>query len=118
MRIETDMPLSDLIEKLLRGEAAEVHDEDFRTYMKNITSGNSEMLQQALVDIKSEIDKWKSSYFISVYDERVKAYRGGNTKWTPQGLDDLYVEEECLLKEGKVGLTADILYDLNSATLL
>ena len=56
MRIETDMPLSDLIEKLLRGEAAEVHDEDFRTYMKNITSGNSEMLQQALVDIKSEIE--------------------------------------------------------------
>ena len=112
MRIETDMPLSDLIEKLLRGEAAEVHDEDFRNYMENVTSGNSEMLQQALVDIKSGIDKWKSSYFISVYDERVKAYRGGNTKWTPQGLDDLYVEEECLLKEGRVGLTADILYDM------
>ena len=32
MRIETDMPLSSLIEKLLRGEAAEFHDEDFRTY--------------------------------------------------------------------------------------
>ena len=28
MRIETDMPLSSLIEKLLRGEAAEFHDEE------------------------------------------------------------------------------------------
>lgn len=112
MKIESNMPLSNLIDMLLRGEAAEIHDEDFRTYMENITSGNSGVLQKALVDIKNGIDKWKSSYFISVYDERVKVYQKGGSKWNRQDLDDLYVEEECLQKEGKIGITADYLYDV------
>ena len=44
MRIETDMPLSSLIEKLLRGEAAEFHDEDFRTYVDSKMGNNHELL--------------------------------------------------------------------------
>lgn len=75
MRIETDMPLSSLIEKLLREEAAEFHDEDFRTYVDSKMGNNHELLQQALNEIEDAIDNWKCSYFISVYDERVNAYR-------------------------------------------
>ena len=111
MRIETDMPLSSLIEKLLRGEAAEFHDEDFRTYVDSKMGNNHELLQQALNEIEDAIDNWKCSYFISVYDERVNAYRTGTTQWTSQDLDDLFVEEECLRKEGKIALTVDYLYD-------
>lgn len=111
MRIETDMPLSSLIEKLLRGEAAEFHDEDFRTYVDSGVGNNHELLQQALNEIEDAIDNWKCSYFISVYDERVNAYRTGTTQWTSQDLDDLFVEEECLRKEGKIALTVDYLYD-------
>lgn len=111
MRIETDMPLSSLIEKLLRGEAAELHDEDFRTYVDSKMGNNHELLQQALNEIEDAIDNWKCSYFISVYDERVNAYRTGTTQWTSQDLDDLFVEEECLRKEGKIALTVDYLYD-------
>ena len=111
MRIETEMPLSSLIEKLLRGEAAEIHDEDFRTYVNSKLGNNHEVLQQALNEIEDAIDNWKRSYFISVYDERVSAYRTGITQWTPQDLDDLFVEEENLRKEGKIALTADVLYN-------
>ena len=111
MRIETNMPLSSLIEKLLKGEAAEVHDEDFRTYVDSKMGNSHEAFQQALIEIEGAIDDWKCSYFISVYDERVNAYRTGNTQWTPQDLDDLFVEEECLRKEGKTALTVDYLYD-------
>ena len=56
MRIETDMPLSSLIEKLLRGEAAEFHDEDFRTYVDSKMGNNHELLQQALNEIEDAID--------------------------------------------------------------
>ena len=82
MRIETNMPLSSLIEKLLKGEAAEVHDEDFRTYVDSKMGNSHEAFQQALIEIEGAIDDWKCSYFISVYDERVNAYRTGNTQWT------------------------------------
>ena len=49
---------------------------------------NHELLQQALNEIEDAIDNWKCSYFISVYDERVNAYRTGTTQWTSQDLDD------------------------------
>lgn len=111
MRIETNMPLSCLIEKLLRGEAAEVSSEDFRTYVDNKMGHDHEVLQQALIELEDAINNWKCSYFISIYDERVNAYRTGDIQWTPQDLDDLFVEEDCLRKEGKTALTVDYLYN-------
>ena len=101
MRIETDMPLSSLIEKLLRGEAAEFHDEDFRTYVDSKMGNNHELLQQALNEIEDAIDNWKCSYFISVYDERVNAYRTGTTQWTSQDLDDCLWRKSVYVKRAK-----------------
>lgn len=111
MTIETNMPLRGLIKKLLKGEAEEIYDEELRTYVENKIGNNQEALQQALTEIKDAIDKWKDSYFISVYEERVDAYRRGNSEWTPQDLDDLFMEEEYLIKEGKTGLTSEYLYN-------
>lgn len=106
-----NMPLSRLIERLLRGDAAELHDEDFHSYVNDKIGNNHESLQQALTEIENAINHWEDSYFIPIYNERVNAYRTGNTQWTPQDLDDLFVEEEYLRKEGKIALTADYLYN-------
>ena len=53
MNYDLNMPLSDLVAKLLQGEADELHEEDLHAYMDNLTHGDKKGLQQAL-------KKWKN----------------------------------------------------------
>ena len=48
MNYDLNMPLSDLVAKLLQGEADELHEEDLHAYMDNLTHGDKKGLQQAL----------------------------------------------------------------------
>ena len=47
MNYDLNMPLSDLVAKLLKGEADELHEEDLHAYMDNLTHGDKKGLQQA-----------------------------------------------------------------------
>ena len=85
MNYDLNMPLSDLVAKLLQGEADELHEEDLHAYMDNLTH----------------------TYFVETYADKVRLYQQGKLKWTQRELDDLFYEEEFLRKEGKTGLTVD-----------
>lgn len=111
MNYNLNMPLSNLIAKLLGGEIDELHEEDLHSYMENLTHGNKKELQQSLQEVEKAIVEWKDSYFVETYEDKVKMYQQGTLKWTSQEFDDLFYEEEFLRKEGKMGLTVDYLYN-------
>ena len=52
MNYDLNMPLSDLVAKLLKGEADELHEEDLHAYMDNLTHGDKKGLQQALKEVE------------------------------------------------------------------
>lgn len=111
MNYDLNMPLGDLVAKLLKGEADELHEKDLHSYMENLTHGDKKELQQALKEVEKAIDEWENSYFVETYADKIRMYEQGKLKWTPQELDDLFYEEEFLREEGKMGLTADYLYN-------
>ena len=111
MNYDLNMPLSDLVAKLLQGEADELHEEDLHAYMDNLTHGDKKGLQQALKEVEKSIVEWKDTYFVETYADKVRLYQQGKLKWTQRELDDLFYEEEFLRKEGKTGLTVDYLYN-------
>lgn len=110
MNYNLNMPLSDLIAKLLRGEADELHEEDLHAYMDHLTHGDKKGLQQAFKEVEKAILEWKDTYFMETYADKVRLCQQGKLKWTQQELDDLFYEEEFQRKGGKTGLTLDYLY--------
>ena len=90
MFIHYGMPLGDLINKSLRGDKGK--------------------LRQALKVVDAAIIMWKSKYFISLYEVKVKSVVQGELKMSSQELDDIYNEEAYLQKEGKIILAKDFLY--------
>ena len=71
MFITYNMPLGDLINKLLRGEAA-VCESWLYTYIKRLTDGDKGKLRQALKEVDSVVTVWKSRYFIPTYEVKVR----------------------------------------------
>ena len=110
MFITYNMPLGDLINKSLRGEAA-VCESWLYTYIKRLTDGDKGKLRQALKEVDSVVTVWKSRYFIPTYEVKVKSVTQGGMSMSRQDLDDTYNEEVYLQKEGKTGLVADFLYE-------
>lgn len=110
MFITYNMPLGDLINKLLRGEVA-VCESWLYTYIKRLTDGDKGKLRQALKEVDSVVTVWKSRYFIPTYEVKVKSVTQGGMSMSRQDLDDTYNEEVYLQKEGKTGLVADFLYE-------
>ena len=104
-------PLEKLIDKLLKGEVTALSEKRFYLYVENLTNGDKGKLRQALKDIDDMVANWKDSYFISVYEERVAAFNRNRLQITPQELDDIYHEENYLLKSGKIALSVDYLYE-------
>lgn len=101
-------PWSDLVAKLLRGEADELNEKDLHSYVENLTQGDKKELQQALKDIEKVMDE---EYVFSVYEETCSKYRRGIIKQQSlRDLDDLYFEEKALTKEGKTILSINFLY--------
>ena len=47
MVLQNDMPLSDVITMLLKGEERELHGRDLLGYVENLSRGGKEALQQA-----------------------------------------------------------------------
>ena len=111
MNINVNMPLSSLLDRLLKGEDRDVHEEELYTYFENRAHGDKKVLHQALTETETKIKSWKQSYFISIYDAMAKAYKHGEIRCTPEELDNLFYEEEYKTKEGKTGITADYLYN-------
>lgn len=111
MFITTNMPLSGLIDKSLKGEVRTAHTEWLRTYVKKLTKGNKVKLQQVLDEVDEAINQWRHSYFFSTYEEKLTAVRQGRLNMDRQELEDAYNEETYLRKEGKIGLVADFLYN-------
>ena len=111
MVLQNDMPLSDVITMLLKGEERELHERDLLGYVENLSRGGKEALQQALKEVEKSIVEWKDTYFVETYADKVRLYQQGKLKWTQRELDDLFYEEEFLRKEGKTGLTVDYLYN-------
>lgn len=111
MNYNLNMPLGDLVAKLLRGEADELHEENLHAYIDNLTHEGKKELQQALKEVKKAIVEWKDTYFVETYADKVRLCQQGKLKWTLQELDDLFYEEEFQRKEGKTGLTVDYLYN-------
>lgn len=109
MFIHYGMPLGDLINKSLRGEAA-VRESWLFVYVKRLTDGDKGKLRQALKVVDAAIIMWKSKYFISTYEVKVKSVVQGELKMSSQELDDIYNEEAYLQKEGKIILAKDFLY--------
>ena len=64
-----NMPLSRLIERLLRGDAAELHDEDFHSYVNDKIGNNHESLQQALTEIENAIKSKGSKIYQNTIDK-------------------------------------------------
>ena len=89
MNYDLNMPLSDLVAKLLQGEADELHEEDLHAYMDNLTHGDKKGLQQALKEVEKSIVEWKDTYFVETYADKVRLYQQGKLKWTQRELDDL-----------------------------
>ena len=114
MFITYNMPLGDLINKSLRGEAA-VCESWLYTYIKRLTDGDKGKLRQALKEVDSVVTVWKSRYFIPTYEVKVKSVTQGGMSMSRQDLDDTYNEEVYLQKEGKTGLVADFLYEYGGA---
>ena len=79
--------------------------------VENLTNGDKGKLRQVLKDIDDMVANWKDSYFISVYEERVAAFNRSKLQITPQELDDIFHEENYLLKSGKIALSVDYLYE-------
>lgn len=111
MKVNIDTPLSSLLDRLLRGEVEDLYKEELYSYLEHLTHGDKKKLQQALEETKTAINKWRDSFFIPVFEETVKGNQQGTLKWSPQELDDLFYEEEYLIKEGKTRLTRNYLYD-------
>ena len=78
--------------------------------MKRLTDGDKGKLRQALKVVDAAIIMWKSKYFISLYEVKVKSVVQGELKMSSQELDDIYNEEAYLQKEGKIILAKDFLY--------
>ncbi len=111
MDTDFSMPLSDVIKILLKGEERELHERDLLGYVENLARGGKEALQQALKEVETAITGWNDSYFISTYEKRVDQFKQGKLNRAPGYLDDLFFKEDLLIKEGKVGLTVDYLYN-------
>ena len=62
MSMTINMPLGDLINKSLRGEAA-VRESWLFVYVKRLTDGDKGKLRQALKVVDAAIIMWKSKYF-------------------------------------------------------
>lgn len=110
MFIHYGMPLGDLINKSLRGEVA-VRESWLYTYIKRLTDGDKGKLRQALKEVDTAIAVWKDRYFIPTYEIEVKSVAQGELKMSRRDLDDIYNEETCSQKEGKIGLVKDFLYE-------
>lgn len=96
------MPLGDLINKLLRGEAA-VCESWLYTYIKRLTDGDKGKLRQALKEVDSVVTVWKSRYFIPTYEVKVKSVTQGGMSMSRQDLDDTYNEKSiCKKRERQV----------------
>lgn len=111
MNYNLNMPLGDLVAKLLRGEVDGFHEEDLRICVNNLARGDKKGLQQMLKEVEKAIEEWRDAYFVETYADKVRLWRLGKLKWTQQELDDLFYEEEFQRKEGKKGLTVDYLYN-------
>ena len=111
MVLQNDMPLSDVITMSLKGEERELHERDLRSYVENLSRGGKEALQQALKEVEIAITGWNDSYFISTYEKQVDEFKQGKLNRDLGYLDDLFFKEDLLIKEGKVGLTVDYLYN-------
>ena len=111
MVLQNDMPLSDVITMLLKGEERELHGRDLLGYVENLSRGGKEALQQALKEVETAITGWDDSYFISTYEKWVDEFKQGKLNRDEYYLEDLFFKEDLLIKEGKVGLTVDYLYD-------
>lgn len=111
MVLQNDMPLSDVITMSLKGEERELHERDLLSYVENLSRGGKEVLQQALKEVETAITGWNDSYFISTYEKQVDEFKQGKLNRAPGYLDDLFFKEDLLIKEGKVGLTVDYLYN-------
>lgn len=109
MFIHYGMPLGDLINKLLRGEAA-VRESWLYAYVKRLACGDKGKLRQVLKAVDTAIIMWTSRYFIPTYEVKVKSVIQGELNMSSQELDDIYNEEAYLQKEGKIVLARDFLY--------
>lgn len=110
MVLTLKIPLEQLIGKLLKGEVTALSEKRLYLYVENLTNGDKGKLRQVLKDIDDMVANWKDSYFISVYEERVAAFNRSKLQITPQELDDIFHEENYLLKSGKIALSVDYLY--------
>lgn len=108
MKHDLIMPLGGLLDKLLRGEAEEWCETDFRFYLESLTHGDKKKLEQVLKTVDAAIDNWKSLSFISRYEDKIKEWEEG--KCSMDEVDELYFEEESWRKEGKKLLTTETLY--------
>lgn len=111
MVLTLKIPLEQLIGKLLKGEVTALSEKRLYLYVENLTNGDKGKLRQVLKDIDDMVAKWKDGHFISVYEERVIAFNRSKLAITPQELDDIYHEENYLLKSGKIALSVDYLYE-------
>ena len=111
MVLTLKIPLEQLIGKLLKGEVTALSEKRLYLYVENLTNGDKGKLRQVLKDIDDMVANWKDSYFISVYEERVAAFNRSKLQITPQELDDIFHEENYLLKSGKIALSVDYLYE-------
>ena len=111
MVLQNDMSLCDVITMSLKGEERELHERDLLSYVENLSRGGKEALRQALKEVETAITGWDDSYFISTYEKRVDEFKQGKLNRDPGYLDDLFFKEDLLIKEGKVGLTVDYLYN-------
>lgn len=111
MKIDLTMPLSDVIKMLLKGEEQELVPKDLKGYVENLAGDDKEKLQQALKEVETAIKEWHDTYFVSTYEKRVNEWRQGKLKCDPSYLENLFFEEELLIKEGKKPLTIDTLHN-------
>ncbi len=111
MKFVFNMSLSSLIGELLKGEVCSLSEKSFYLYVERLTNGYKDKLRQALKEIDDMVAEWKERYFVSVYEERLVAFKQGKLKITYWELDEICNEENCLLKSGKVALSVDYLYE-------
>ena len=92
MKNDCVMPLGNLINKLLRGEADEWCETDFRFYLESLTHGDKKKLEQVLKTVDEAIVNWKSLSFISRYEDKIKEWKEG--KCSMGEVDELYFEKK------------------------